>query len=125
MALDYFPILKPLLDRRAGVLSGVEQQMLSLARARISDPRLLMIDEMSHGLAPIIVDQLMPIVRRLADDGIAVLLVDQYVDAALRIADRGYVLSRGRITTSGSAEQLASSAAALEASYLGDEQPTE
>ena len=119
--LELFPALKNLMNRRSALLSGGEQQMLALAGALLSDPKVMMIDEMSLGLAPIIVEQLLPIVRRIADErNVGVLLVEQHVSAALSISDRGYVLAHGQISAEGNAEQLRKDAKMLEDSYLGD-----
>lgn len=119
-AVGMFPQLEPLRDRRAGLLSGGEQQMLALARALARRPRLLMIDEMSLGLAPLIVQQLLPVVREIADTtGAGVLLVEQHVPAALRVADRAYVLSKGRVAMEGTAAELRENRDLLLASYLG------
>ncbi len=118
--LEYFPALVGLMNRRAGLLSGGEQQMVALAGALIADPKLMMLDEMSLGLAPVIVEQLLPTVRRIADQrGMAVLLVEQHVLAALKIADRGYVLDHGRVQVEGTVPELMRDAETLEASYLG------
>lgn len=119
-ALELMPALQPLQDRRAGLLSGGEQQMLALARALASRPRLVLIDEMSLGLAPIIVEQLLPIVRRVADEqGAGVLLVEQHVHMALTVADRAVVLSHGQVVLDESAEALRADPSVLESSYLG------
>ena len=115
-ATSVFPELKPLLRRRAGLLSGGEQQMLTLARALARKPRLLLADELSLGLAPLVVRRLLDAVRSAAtDDGIGVLLVEQHVKQALQVADRVYVMRRGQIVVQGSAEDVADE---IEDAYL-------
>ncbi|HEY2998696.1 MAG TPA: ABC transporter ATP-binding protein [Acidimicrobiales bacterium] len=116
----YFPALAPLADRQAGLLSGGEQQMLAIARALAGRPRLLIVDEMSLGLAPKIVDQLATVLRQVADDlGTGVLLVEQHVPVALSIADAAVVLVHGEVVARGPAATLAEHPDLLQASYLG------
>ncbi len=107
VAFGYFPALEKIMDRSAGLCSGGEQQMLSLARALGREPKVLLADELSLGLAPIIVANLLKAVRAAADErGVGVLLVEQHVRQALAIADRAYVMERGRIVLSGTAEEV-------------------
>ena len=121
LAYDYFPKLEELHDRRAGLLSGGEQQMLAIGRALARHPRVLLLDELSLGLAPVIVESLLPIVRDYASNSdCAVLLVEQHVQLALEVADRGYVLSHGEIILEGSAAELRRDRHLLVASYLGE-----
>jgi branched-chain amino acid transport system ATP-binding protein len=118
--LDLFPALRARAKVRAGSLSGGEQQMLAVARALVQRPKVLLVDEMSMGLAPVIVESLMPIVRDAADrHGTAIVLVEQHVQLALEVADHALVLVHGEVTLSGRADDIRRDAAALEAAYLG------
>lgn len=118
-ALDLFPELVPLMRRRAGLLSGGEQQMLSLARALARSPRILLIDELSLGLAPLVVVRLLDAVRKAAhEDGVGVLLVEQHVKQALRVADEVLVMQRGEIVLRGKTADVGSRLTELEAAYL-------
>ena len=120
--LEWFPALRNVMNRRAGLLSGGEQQMVALARAVLGRPRLLMVDEMSLGLAPIIVDHLLPVLRSIAQELQAgVLLVEQHVSLVLAVSDRAYLMDRGRIAAAGDAAELAERTDLLESGYLGAE----
>src|SRR4051794_2797686 len=119
VAFDYFPALEKCMDRRAGLCSGGEQQMLSLARALGRHPTVLLADELSLGLAPLIVTNLLQAVRAAADErGVGVLLVEQHVRQALKIADRVYVMERGRIALSGPCSEVAGQLDKIESAYL-------
>ena len=119
--LEMLPELQKCLGRKAGLLSGGEQQMLAVGRALVTRPRLLLVDEMSLGLAPVIVERLLPILRRAASElGASVLFVEQHVALALEISDRAYVLAHGRIRLEGPAAELRERRELLAASYLGE-----
>jgi branched-chain amino acid transport system ATP-binding protein len=118
-AVRLFPELERLLDRRAGLLSGGEQQMVTLGRALAAEPRLILVDELSLGLAPLIVRRLLTEVRTAADRGVGVLLVEQHARQALSIADRGYVMRRGAIELDGSGPELLARLGEIEEAYLG------
>jgi branched-chain amino acid transport system ATP-binding protein len=115
---DLFPVLEQRSGQLAGTLSGGEQQMLAIARALMARPALVMLDEPSMGLAPLVVKEIFGIVRRVSEEGTTVLLVEQNARSALRIARRGYVLENGRITIHGTAEELLSNRD-VQRAYLG------
>jgi branched-chain amino acid transport system ATP-binding protein len=117
-AFEDFPKLRERAQQLAGTMSGGEQQMVAVARAMVSRPRLLMLDEPSLGLAPRMVDELLGMVRRIADAGTTVLMVEQNVKKALAVADRGFVMERGALVASGDARLLSRSTVVREA-YLG------
>lgn len=104
--LQLFPRLKERFNQRGGTMSGGEQQMLAIGRALMSKPKLLLLDEPSLGLAPIIIQQIFEIVEQLRRDGVTVFLVEQNANQALKIADRAYVLENGRVVMQGSGEEL-------------------
>jgi len=121
VAYRYFPALEPLGNRRCGLLSGGEQQMLAVGRALARHPKLLLLDELSLGLAPIIVERLLPVVRQYAEEsGCGVVLVEQHIELALTIASRGYVLSHGEIVLRGDAGELRRNQELLISSYFGE-----
>ena len=115
---DQFPRLKERRKQVAGTLSGGEQQMLAMGRALMSNPKLLMLDEPSMGLAPILVEQIFDIIKNLHKAGTTILLVEQNAQAALSVADRGYVLETGKIVTTGTGAELLASPA-IKKAYLG------
>ncbi|MGW1089164.1 ABC transporter ATP-binding protein [Streptomyces sp. NPDC002596] len=118
--LELFPELKKRRNKKAGVLSGGEQQMLALGRALATNPRVLLVDEMSMGLAPVVVERLFAALQDIASGGgLGVLMVEQHVHLALKYAQRGYVLSGGRVRTQGSAQELEDRWSEIESSYLG------
>jgi branched-chain amino acid transport system ATP-binding protein len=115
---DLFPRLQERTKQAAGSMSGGEQQMVAIARSLMSRPRLLMFDEPSLGLAPVVVTQVFAIIRRLATEGLTILLVEQNLKKALEVADRGYVMETGSITMQGPAHELLSNEG-IRAAYLG------
>jgi len=124
-AVELFPELTPLMQRTAGLLSGGEQQMLTLARALARKPALLLADELSLGLAPLLVKRLLDTVRRAATErSTGVLLVEQHVRQALAVADRVYVMQRGNIVISGTVDDVRGRLDEIEATYLSDDTST-
>ena len=117
-ALELFPELDKRLDTSARSLSGGEQQMLVLAQALVSKPRFLLIDELSLGLAPVIVKRLIPTIRTVAESGVGVLLIEQFATVALGLANRAHVIDRGRLQFSGPASELKARPELLQSSYL-------
>ena len=115
---DLFPRLKERINQHAGTLSGGEQQMLAMGRALMSNPKLLMLDEPSMGLAPLLVEQIFDIIKELHRAGTTILLVEQNAQMALSVADRGYVLETGRVTLTGPGRELLADEAVKKA-YLG------
>jgi branched-chain amino acid transport system ATP-binding protein len=118
--LDLFPRLKERYGQQGGTLSGGEQQMLAIGRALMGKPRMLLLDEPSMGLAPLIVEQIFEIVRGINADGVSILLVEQNARQALQLADRGYVLETGEVVLSGTGRELLADDR-IRAAYLGEE----
>ena len=116
--LELFPRLKERFLQRAGTMSGGEQQMLAIGRALMCRPRLLLLDEPSLGLAPLIISRIFETIEQLREEGVTVFLVEQNANQALKLADRGYVLENGRIVMEGSGQELLADARVREA-YLG------
>jgi branched-chain amino acid transport system ATP-binding protein len=117
-ALETFPELRARLQSRSGTMSGGQQQMLALAQAIISRPRYMLADELSFGLAPVIVARLVPVLRKLASEGIGILLIEQFTHIALKIADVAYVMERGRICFYGEPGELVRNPDILHSAYL-------
>ncbi len=117
-ALETFPELKPRLDARAGTLSGGQQQMLVLGQAIVSQPRYILADELSFGLAPMIVARLVPVLEAFAASGVGVLLIEQFTSIALKVSHYAYVMERGRIRFAGSPQELRDDPDILHSAYL-------
>jgi branched-chain amino acid transport system ATP-binding protein len=117
-ALELFPELEKRMDIPARSLSGGEQQMLVLGQALVSRPTFMLIDELSLGLAPVVVKRLIPTVRAIADTGVGVLLIEQFATVALELANHAHVMDRGRIRFSGMADELRENPELLQTSYL-------
>ena len=116
--LDIFPKLSERISQTAGTLSGGEQQMVAIGRGLMGDPRLLLLDEPSLGLSPLLVEQMFELIKKISDNGLTVLLVEQNVTQSLSIADRAYVIEEGSIAISGLSKDLLKNAD-LKKSYLG------
>jgi branched-chain amino acid transport system ATP-binding protein len=117
-ALELFPELKQRFDTAASSLSGGEQQMLVLAQALVSKPKFILIDELSLGLAPVVLKRLIPTIRTVAESGVGVLLIEQFATIALDLAEQVHVMDRGRIESSGTATQFKENPELLQSSYL-------
>src|SRR3990172_1906652 len=116
---QYFPILKERLKQFGGTLSGGEQQMLAIGRALMAKPKLLLLDEPSLGLAPLMVEKIFEIIKKISEEGTAILLVEQNANAALKLANKGYVLETGKVVMQGAADALLKNPQ-LKAAYLGE-----
>jgi len=117
-ALERFPELQPLLKRKAGMLSGGEQQILTVARSLARKPQVILADELSLGLAPLVVARLLSVLKSASEQGVGVLIVEQHIHEALKFADRVYVLRQGRIQFSGTAKEARENLVEIEASYF-------
>jgi branched-chain amino acid transport system ATP-binding protein len=117
-ALELFPELSRRLSMRARTLSGGEQQMVVLVQALVSQPRYMLIDELSLGLAPVVINRLIPVIRTVADEGIGVLLIEQFASVALGLANHAYIMEGGRLRFSGRAQELRDKPELLRSAYL-------